>query len=209
MPTSKLTPRLRIFKKTLFTNPHTAARRRRRAPMPDTLLTRSNHERDGFKSNPSVFGRILEGSLPCEVVYEDDQVLSFKDIAPASDLHLLIIPKRHIRHADNLTPSDLPLLWRMIAIAGELATRSGIPDLAAARAQGSVMLGFHMWPLISVYHLHMHLIFPTPVTTSCIQRLKFPARPVPWFQTPEDVAKQFCGASASSNSGSPDETVLV
>ena len=54
----------------------------------------------------TVFGKILRGELPCDKVFEDDRVLVFKDIAPVSDFHLLVIPKgEQIRDATRLQPT--------------------------------------------------------------------------------------------------------
>ena len=49
-----------------------------------------------YADNPTVFGRILEGSLPASIVEETETVLCFHDISPASEHHILIIPKRRI-----------------------------------------------------------------------------------------------------------------
>ena len=50
------------------------------------------------------FGKILRGELPCDKVFEDDRVLVFKDIAPVSDFHLLVIPKE-VRDATSAANS--------------------------------------------------------------------------------------------------------
>ena len=55
-----------------------------------------NVARQGFEQNTTTFGGILRGDLPAKIVYEDDQVLAFCDIDPASEHHYLVIPKRHI-----------------------------------------------------------------------------------------------------------------
>jgi len=70
----------------------------------------NNFEREGFEGNRTIFGKILSGRAKAKIVYEDDQVLCFKDIFPASENHFLVIPKVHIKHYQKLTPDDLPLL---------------------------------------------------------------------------------------------------
>ena len=159
-------------------------------PRRDTTPT----EREEYSLNPTVFGRILDGSLGATEVSETDSLFAFRDISPAAEHHFLIIPKRRYRHVGELRPSDLGLLQEMVEYASQLASRQGITDFAAARADGSVSLGFHTWPFISVYHLHLHLIFPAPITKSCIKRLKFPEREVLWYVSPETAAVQYCGA---------------
>ena len=161
----------------------------------EPLLTTLNTQSDGFADNPTVFGRILEGTLDANIVHETETELAFCDISPASDTHVLVIPKVRYRHVVELTPSDLGVLRRLVSVAETVAKQRGITDLAGARANGSVSLGFHTWPFISVYHLHLHLIFPAPVTKSCWKRLKFPVLPVTWYVSPEEVAERFCGAA--------------
>ena len=70
-------------------------------PLP-SADTAANHAREGFSSNRTVFGKILRGELPASVAYEDSEVLCFRDIAPASEHHYLVIPKRQIAHAGAL-----------------------------------------------------------------------------------------------------------
>ena len=158
------------------------------------LLATSNSQRDGFADNPTVFGRILDGTLGATIVHETETELAFADISPASDTHILIIPKARHRHVGELTPADLGVLRRLVSVAETVARQRGITDLASARASGSVSLGFHTWPFISVYHLHLHLIFPAPVTKNCWKRLKFPVVPVSWYVSPEAVAERYCDA---------------
>jgi hypothetical protein len=64
----------------------------------------------------------------------------------------------------------------------------------AAREAGTLSLGFHLWPCLSVYHLHLHLIFPMPAR-SCIARFKFPQAYASYYVPPEAVAERFCGAA--------------
>ena len=72
-----------------------------------------------YSSNPTVFGRILEGALPAKVVEETELLLCFEDISPASEHHILVVPKRRIAHAAALTPADLPLLEEMAPLAAD------------------------------------------------------------------------------------------
>ena len=151
-------------------------------------------EAEPSSRNPTVFGRILDGSLPATVVEETDSLLAFHDIAPASDNHVLVIPKRRIAHPGALTPADLPLLREMVEAAERIARARGVADVRAAREAGTLSLGFHLWPCLSVYHLHLHLIFPMPAR-SCIARLKFPQAYASYYVPPEAVAERFCGAA--------------
>ena len=98
----------------------------------------ANATRAGFESNTTVFGRILQGTLPAKIVFEDDRVLGFCDISPASATHCLVIPKRHIATARQLTPSDRALVEHMIAAANEIAVANGVAsDRLLTKGYGS------------------------------------------------------------------------
>mmetsp|Transcript_2016 Transcript_2016/g.2588 ORF Transcript_2016/g.2588 Transcript_2016/m.2588 type:complete len:173 (+) Transcript_2016:30-548(+) len=152
---------------------------------------KDNFKREGFEKNRTIFGKILQGKARAKILYEDDKVLCFKDIFPASENHFLVIPKDHIRHFGKLTPDDLPLLRHMVQVAGEVAQENGIANVEEARKNGELSLGFHRFPAITVYHLHLHVIFPMPAN-SFWQRLKFPTGNGYFYPTPETVAKTYC-----------------
>ena len=73
-----------------------------------------------YSKNPSVFGRILEGTLPAATIKESDTLLSFVDRTPRAPLHALVIPKQHIPTVNSLTHHDLPLLHSMHDMAMEM-----------------------------------------------------------------------------------------
>jgi len=157
--------------------------------------------------NGTVFGRILRGELPATILYEDEQVLCFRDISPASTHHYLVIPKEHIRHVGTLTSAHLPLLQHMMAVAAQVAKANGVNDVPAARHRGELLLGFHRFPLITVYHLHLHLIFPAPVQ-SWWKRLLFPNKYGRFFISPELVAEWASVAPPRSNLGNNGRTAM-
>ena len=136
----------------------------------------NNHARDGFADNHTTFGKILRGELPANILHEDEQTLCFRDISPASDLHVLIIPKKLIQHFGCCEAGDAPLLRHMEAVALKvLQAEYPSLDIEAARADGTASLGYHKWPLITVYHLHLHLIYPLPISwTRPFHKLIFP-----------------------------------
>ncbi len=75
-----------------------------------------------------LFCRIADGSVPADLLHEDDLVIAFRDIAPRAPTHILLIPRRHIRSALELTEADGPLLGRLFAVAADLARSEGIAD---------------------------------------------------------------------------------
>ena len=100
-----------------------------------------------------LFCRIITGELPSTKVHEDDLVLGIRDIAPRSPTHILLMPKRHIASARDLTDDDAPLVGRLFTVAADLARSEGIAD-AGYRLVSNV----GAWGGQSVDHLHIHLM---------------------------------------------------
>lgn len=105
-----------------------------------------------------LFCRIARKEVPSAIVYEDDTLLAFKDIAPQAPVHLLIIPKAHCEGLGDLTPDTAPAAARIPQVAARLAAEAGV------QAGG--------WRLLSncgpdagqtVYHLHFHLLGGKPL----------------------------------------------
>ncbi len=104
-----------------------------------------------------LFCRIVADELPSTRLYEDDAVIAFRDIAPRSPTHVLLIPRRHIPSALELTDDDGPLLGRLFRVAADLARSEGIAD-AGYRLTSNV----GAWGGQSVDHLHLHLMGGRP-----------------------------------------------
>jgi len=103
-----------------------------------------------MRSEDCIFCKIIHGSIPATKVYEDEQVLAFKDISPASPTHILVIPKTHyasVREADKNTLGEL--LYR----AKELAHELGISDSGFRTVINTGSDGGQ-----TVAHLHLHLL---------------------------------------------------
>ena len=71
------------------------------------------------------FCKIARGEIPSQKVYEDDEVIAFKDIHPAAPVHLLIIPKQHYDSLAVMGKAEEPLLGKMLALAPVLAKEAG------------------------------------------------------------------------------------
>lgn len=72
-----------------------------------------------------LFCKIAKGEIPSQKVFEDDEVIAFKDINPAAPVHLLIIPKQHFDSLAKMGEAEIPLLGKMLALAPELAKENG------------------------------------------------------------------------------------
>jgi histidine triad (HIT) family protein len=106
-----------------------------------------------------LFCRIVAGEIPSRRVHEDDLVIAFHDIAPRSPTHILVIPRRHIASAAELTEADAPLVGRMIAVANRIAKEQGIAE------QGyRIVSNVGPWGGQTVDHLHLHLMGGRPFT---------------------------------------------
>jgi len=104
----------------------------------------------------NVFLRILRRQHAADIVEDGERLLTFHDHRPASDLHLLVIPKRFVRDASQLRPADAPLVHEMHSTAHRLARRLA----AEAFDEEQLSLGFHWPPALSVPWLHLHAIYP-------------------------------------------------
>ena len=100
-----------------------------------------------------VFCRIVEGEIPAEVVYEDDQVLAFRDLNPQAPLHVLVIPRRHISTINDLESGDAELVGRLYLAAKKIAGDAGF----ATRGYRTVM-NCNSEAGQSVYHIHLHVL---------------------------------------------------
>ena len=100
---------------------------------------------------PCLFCKIASGEIPSAKVYEDDEILAFRDIAPAAPEHVLIIPKKHYDSVMQL--DDDALLARMFAAAREIAKTCGISESGFRLIINTGKDGGH-----TVGHLHMHML---------------------------------------------------
>ena len=100
-----------------------------------------------------LFCKIAGGELETEFLYSDDSVVVFKDINPQAPVHLLIVPKKHIRSINDLTDQDDQIVSKMIYTAKEMAKQEGI-DQSGYKLLFNVEKGGGQ----VIFHLHLHLI---------------------------------------------------
>ena len=84
-----------------------------------------------------IFCKIVAKQIPASVVYEDDDVLAFKDINPAAPVHLLVIPKVHVATLSDVTDEHTAVLGKMLALAPKLAAQQGVGVSTDASGQRS------------------------------------------------------------------------
>lgn len=102
--------------------------------------------------NDTVFGKIIEGSLPTEIIYEDDLCMAFKDINPQAPVHVLLIPKQHIAQLSKANIDQQSLLGHLMLKAAVIADLLGYKDAFRLVVNNGAKAGQ------TVFHLHLHII---------------------------------------------------
>ncbi len=100
-----------------------------------------------------LFLKIIDREIPADIVYETDDMLAFRDIAPKAPTHILIIPKTHIRTVNDIEPQHAELIGKMFLVAAELADQEGIAEDGYRLVVNCNRNGGQV-----VFHLHMHLL---------------------------------------------------
>lgn len=100
-----------------------------------------------------VFCKIIKKEIPADIVYEDDEILSFKDINPAAPIHILVIPKKHIKSLAELEKEDEALIGKIYTIINKVADGQGVKEkgyrvIVNCGEDGGQEVG----------HLHFHLL---------------------------------------------------
>lgn len=109
-----------------------------------------------YSENPTVFGRILEGSIPSYTYLESDDLIAIRDRTMKAKFHALVIPKQFIESIKTLEPKDSDLLNEMKS-AALCILEENCPE---AYRKNDYILCFHVPPFISVGHLHLHVLAP-------------------------------------------------
>lgn len=100
-----------------------------------------------------LFCKIAAKEIPSKIEYEDDQVIAFHDINPVAPVHVLVVPKKHIRDLSALTEEDSTLVAHIHLVAAKLAANLGIADQGYRVVNNCGDFGGQTIP-----HLHFHLL---------------------------------------------------
>lgn len=101
----------------------------------------------------TIFSKIIRKEIPAAIVYEDERVLAFRDVAPQAPTHVLIIPKDPIPTVNDVTPEHEQLIGHMVTVAATIAHQEGV-DQSGYR----LVLNCNADAGQAVYHLHLHLL---------------------------------------------------
>lgn len=100
-----------------------------------------------------LFCGIVDGSVKANLVYQDDAVVAFSDIAPRAPVHILIIPRKHVASVSDIAESDCALIGAIFQVAAKLARGHGI-----AESGYRVVVNSGADAGQSVFHIHFHLL---------------------------------------------------
>ncbi|MDD5095106.1 MAG: histidine triad nucleotide-binding protein [Dehalococcoidia bacterium] len=102
---------------------------------------------------PCIFCKIASGGTSTEFLYQDEEILAFRDINPLAPTHILIVPRKHIASVNDLQDDNFLMLGKMIGIARDIAKTEGIADSGYRLVINTGHDGGQRVP-----HLHLHLM---------------------------------------------------
>jgi histidine triad (HIT) family protein len=101
----------------------------------------------------TIFAKIVRREIPADIVYEDDDVLAFRDLNPQAPVHVLFIPKRAIATLNDAVPGDAELLGKLLLAAAAYAREQGFADDGYRTVINTNAHGGQ-----TVFHIHVHLL---------------------------------------------------
>jgi histidine triad (HIT) family protein len=106
----------------------------------------------------TIFGKIARGEIPADIVYQDEDVVAFRDLHPQAPIHILVIPRKPIRTLNDLEAADAELVGKLFLAARKVAEREGI-----AAAGYRTVINCNAAAGQTVFHLHLHLLGGRPL----------------------------------------------
>ncbi|HET9834946.1 MAG TPA: histidine triad nucleotide-binding protein [Rhodanobacteraceae bacterium] len=108
----------------------------------------------------TLFDKIIRRELPADIVYEDDEILGFRDIAPQAPVHVLFVPKKAFPTLNDIGAEDAELLGKLVLAAAAYAKREGFAE------QGyRCVINCNDDGGQTVFHVHLHLLAGRPLRT--------------------------------------------
>jgi histidine triad (HIT) family protein len=105
------------------------------------------------KMSETIFSKIIKREIPADIVYEDGDILAFRDVSPQAPTHILIIPKKPIPTVNDLEAVDAALVGKLLLVAKKLAAEQGLAEDGYRLVMNCNTNGGQ-----TVYHLHLHLL---------------------------------------------------
>jgi histidine triad (HIT) family protein len=107
---------------------------------------------------PTLFTKIINGDIPADIVYQDEQVTAFRDIEPQAPVHILIVPAKEIPTVNDIQPEDEQLIGHMFSVARKIAEQEGV-----ARDGYRLLINTNEHAGQEIFHVHMHLFGGKPL----------------------------------------------
>ena len=104
------------------------------------------------QENNTIFGKILRGEIPADLIHEDEKCIAFRDVNPPAPNHILLIPRKLIPKLSDAVAEDKEILGHMMVTAGDIARKLGFED--AFR----LVINNGSKAQQTVFHLHMHIL---------------------------------------------------
>ncbi len=106
----------------------------------------------------TIFGRIIRREIPADIVFEDEQLIAFRDVAPQAPVHVLFVPKTPIATLDDLQPGEGEIIGRLVLAAANYARAQGFAEdgyrvVMNCKADGGQ----------TVFQIHVHLLAGAPL----------------------------------------------
>lgn len=101
----------------------------------------------------TIFDKIIRREIPADIVYEDDEILAFRDIAPAAPVHVLFIPKKAIATLNDASAADAAPIGKLVLAAARWAKSQGFAEKGYR-----VVMNCNPEGGQTVFHIHLHLL---------------------------------------------------
>jgi histidine triad (HIT) family protein len=106
-----------------------------------------------MQNSDCIFCKIVAGEIPGDIVFQDDDVIAFRDINPQSPVHLLVIPRQHFTSLNEITPRQKALMGHMVCVANQLAKDENISATGYRLVINCGKQGGQLVP-----HIHLHIL---------------------------------------------------
>lgn len=103
----------------------------------------------------TIFSKIIDGSIPADIIYEDERCLAFRDISPQAPVHFLVIPREPLAKLSDAGDEHRELLGHLLLVASKVAGEQGLTDFRLNVNNGA---GASQ----TVFHLHVHVLGGRP-----------------------------------------------
>ena len=102
-----------------------------------------------IRDSDCIFCKIVSGDLPADLLYEDDDIVAFRDISPQAPFHALIIPRPHIATLNDVRADQAEMMGRLFVVTRQVADENGLSGYR-------VVINTNQEGGQVVFHVHMH-----------------------------------------------------